>query len=172
MIEEFLHGSGDIHSLVAKACFEELKNVSVKEIKDKFPKLRSKAKPIGFSQQFGGSAMAIAQALGCPLNEAEVIADSYNNGFPGIYKFKLEGAKFVKNNGYVLICKKTGHKIYWHDWDYWKLVKAKFTSDFWDEYRVVKATNPESPMVKEVSTHFKAGSKWERLALNSPTQGG
>ena len=52
MIEEFLYGSGDVHSLVAKACFEELKDVPVKEVKDKFPKLRTKAKPIGFSQQF------------------------------------------------------------------------------------------------------------------------
>ena len=52
MIEEFLYGSGDVHSLVAKACFEELKDIPVKEVKDKFPKLRTKAKPIGFSQQF------------------------------------------------------------------------------------------------------------------------
>ena len=33
MQEEFLYGSGDTHSLVAKACFEELKDVPVKDIK-------------------------------------------------------------------------------------------------------------------------------------------
>lgn len=48
MIDEFLHGSGDIHSLVAKFCFEEVRNCTVKEIKEQFPQYRKKAKPVGF----------------------------------------------------------------------------------------------------------------------------
>lgn len=52
MIEEFLHGSGDMHSLVAKMIFPELKDVPVKEIKKKYPHLRNAAKPVEFSQQF------------------------------------------------------------------------------------------------------------------------
>lgn len=51
MIEEYLHGSGDMHSLTAKMVFEELKDVPVNEIKKRFPHLRSAAKPIEFSQQ-------------------------------------------------------------------------------------------------------------------------
>lgn len=51
IIDEFLHGSGDMHSLVAKMVFKELKDVPVKEIKKRFPHLRSAAKPIEFSQQ-------------------------------------------------------------------------------------------------------------------------
>lgn len=171
MIDEFMYGSGDIHSLVAKACFPELKDVSVKEIKDKYPKLRSKAKPIGFSQQFGGSAMAIAQGLGCTLPEAEVIANAYNSGFPGIANFKAIGSKYVRANGHVVICEHTGHKIYWHDWDLWKQRQASFNSDYWDEYRAIKAVNPMHPKVQEVKMHFQAASKWDRLALNAPTQG-
>jgi DNA polymerase I-like protein with 3'-5' exonuclease and polymerase domains len=171
MIEEFLYGSGDIHSLVAKACFEELKDVPVKEIKNHYPKLRTRAKPIGFSQQFGGSAMAIAQALGCPLPEAEKIANAYNNGFPGIYNFKMQGSKFVRNNGYVLICEYTGHKLYWYDWEEWKEFQSKFNSDFWDIYRALKIEDPTNPLIQKVSTHFKAASKWDRMALNAPTQG-
>ena len=96
MIEEFLYKSGDIHSLVAKACFSELQGKTTEEIKKDFPHLRKKAKPIGFSQQFGGSAMAIAQSLGCPLEEAEQIADSYLKGFPGIAEFKKKGSKAVR----------------------------------------------------------------------------
>jgi len=50
MIEEYLYGSGDIHSLVAKACFpEELANIPVKEIKKKRPDLRKKAKAPEFN---------------------------------------------------------------------------------------------------------------------------
>lgn len=46
MIDEFIHGSGDMHSLVAKMVFKELKDVPVKDIKRLYPHLRSKAKPI------------------------------------------------------------------------------------------------------------------------------
>ena len=53
MLEEFLHRSGDMHSLCAKLIFhEELKDVPIEEIKDKRPDLRKKVKPIEFSQQF------------------------------------------------------------------------------------------------------------------------
>jgi hypothetical protein len=51
MIDEFLHGSGDMHSLVAKMVFKELKDVPVSDIKSLYPKLRSKAKPIELSSE-------------------------------------------------------------------------------------------------------------------------
>ena len=45
MIEEYLHGSGDLHSLTAKACFpKELAGVAVQDIKNLYPELRKKAK--------------------------------------------------------------------------------------------------------------------------------
>ena len=46
IIDEFLYGSGDMHSLVAKMVFKELADVPVKEIKKRYPHLRSAAKPI------------------------------------------------------------------------------------------------------------------------------
>ena len=53
MIEEFLYGSGDIHSLTAKACFpEELEGIEVKDIKKLRPDLRQKAKGPEFACQF------------------------------------------------------------------------------------------------------------------------
>jgi DNA polymerase I-like protein with 3'-5' exonuclease and polymerase domains len=169
MIEEFLYKSGDIHSLVAKACFPELKDKTTEEIKKNYPDLRKKAKPIGFSQQFGGSAMAIAQSLGCPLEEAEEIANAYLSGFPGIAKFKSEGSKAVRKNGYVLMCKYTGHKMYWWDHDKWLKRQESFTQEFWENYRNYhKGTGDEVAL--EVREHFQAASKWDRMALNAPTQ--
>ena len=169
MIEEFLYKSGDIHSLVAKACFPELKDKTTEEIKKNFPHLRKKAKPIGFSQQFGGSAQAIAQSLGCSTEESERIASAYLSGFPGIARFKSEGSKFVRKNGYVLMCKHTGHKMYWWDHDRWVERQKSFTSEFWEEYKIHhKGTN--SIVAQEVREHFQAASKWDRMALNAPTQ--
>ena len=169
MIDEFLNRSGDIHSLVAKACFPELKDKTTEEIKNNYPHLRKKAKPIGFSQQFGGSARAIAQSLGCSIEEAETIAEAYLNGFPGIAKFKMEGSKAVRQNGYVLMCKYTGHKMYWWDHNKWLERQKSFTSEFWDVYRN-KHKGTGDAIAMEVREHFQAASKWDRMALNAPTQ--
>lgn len=170
MIEEFLYKSGDIHSLVAKACFPELKDKTTEEIKKDFPHLRKKAKPIGFSQQFGGSARAIASSLGCSLEEAEDIAAAYLNGFPGIAKFKADGSKAVRQKGYVLMCKYTGHKMYWWDHQVWLDRQKSFTQEFWEEYRT-KHKDTGDAIALSVREHFQAASKWDRMALNSPTQG-
>lgn len=171
MIDEFMHGSGDIHSLVAKACFPDiLKDLSTEEIKTNFPHLRKKAKPVGFSKQFGGSASAIAQSLGCSIEEAQVIADSYDNHFKGITTFAKKGSQLVRKNGYVLICKHTGHKMFWWDHDKWLERQSSFTSEFWDNYRTYhKGTGDKVAL--EVKEHFQAASKWDRMALNAPTQG-
>lgn len=170
MIEEFLYKSGDIHSLVAKACFPELKDKTTEEIKKNYPHLRKKAKPIGFSQQFGGSARAIASSLGCSLEEAEDIAAAYLNGFPGIAKFKADGSKAVRQKGYVLMCKYTGHKMYWWDHQVWLDRQKSFTQEFWEEYRT-KHKDTGDTIALSVREHFQAASKWDRMALNSPTQG-
>lgn len=176
MQEEFLHGTKDIHSLVAKKCFSEIKDLPTQEIKRDYPHLRTKAKPIGFSQQFGGSAYAIQNAMGNTLEEATEIANSYNKGFPGIADFKKKGEKFVKEKGYIVLTELTGHKTYWWDWNKWKSTENTFTSNFWDGYRQLKGSLSPSewtshPTRQLVSNHYKSASKWARKALNSPTQG-
>ena len=161
MIEEYLHGSGDIHSLTAKACFpKELAGIEVKDIKKFRPDLRSKAKPVEFSQQFGGSAKAIQGSLGCSYQEAKEIATAYNNGFKGIATFKAKGSQFTRTHGYVIICKYTGHKIYWEDFEKWQKIERM------PEYIKQCECTPE-----EIREHNMAASKWDRLVLNSPTQG-
>ena len=171
MIEEFLHGSGDMHSLCAKMVFhEELKDVDVKDIKKKRPDLRKKVKPIEFSQQFGGSEFAIASSLGCSIEEAQKFKTAYDNGFKGIAEFKKRGSAFVRSHGYVLINPITGHKMYWWDWNKWKKEQDSYTPDFWDEYKEYhKGTGDDIAL--QVKQHFKAASKWDRMALNAPTQG-
>ena len=171
MIDEYLHGSGDIHSLVAKFCFpKDLENVDVKDIKKLRPDLRKKAKGPEFAMQFGGSAFAIQGSLGCSIEEAEQIAEDYWKGFKGIADFKKKGSEFVRKHGYVLMCKYSGHKMFWWDHQKWLKRKKSFTQEFWEEYRTKhKGTNDSVAM--EVKQHFKAASKWDRMSLNAPTQG-
>lgn len=170
MIEEYLHGAGDQHSLVAKACFPELKDVDVHDIKKLYPNLRKKAKPVGFAMQFGGSALAVSQNLQCSLEEAETIVNNYMKTFSGISAFKNKGSKFVRQNGYVLMNKYTGHKMYWWDHDKWLERQKSFTQEFWEEYRT-KHKGTGDNVAMSVKEHFQAASKWDRMALNAPTQG-
>ena len=171
MLDEYLHGTGDMHSLTAKMIFpEELKGIEVKDIKKKRPDLRTKAKPVEFSQQFGGSAEAIRKAAGCTQEEAEKFEKAYAEGFKGIAAFKKKGEQEVKEKGYVLINPKTGHKSFWPEWGEWKTEQMKYTREFWEEYRQYhKGTGDAVAM--EVHRHFKQASLWTRKALNSVTQG-
>lgn len=161
MIEEYLHGSGDIHSLTAKICFpEELKGIDVKDIKKVRPDLRKKAKGPEFACQFGGGAKAIASSLGIPYEEAKVIEEAYKKGFTGITDFKAKGARFVKTNGYVVMCQLTGHKMFWHDFKKWRKLED---IPYWTRKLTLSGDG--------LREHQMAGAKWERMALNSPTQG-
>lgn len=161
MIDEYLYGSGDIHSLVAKGCFaDELEGIEVKDIKNLRPDLRKKAKAPEFACQFGGGAKAISESLGISSKEAKKIEEGYYNMFTGIKEFKAKGAEAVKSLGYVLICKKTGHKLYWYDFRKWKYYESLPEEKF--NYELSS---------KERSEHRRAGAKWERMALNAPTQG-
>jgi DNA polymerase-1 len=161
MIKEYLEGSGDIHSLVASICFkDELEGIPVKDIKKLRPDLRTKAKGPEFASQFGGGAKAIASSIGCSKKEAEEIAEAYKQGFKGITTFKEVGGNLVKQLGYVLMTKKTGHKMYWEDWDKWKRIHS------FPDYEAFFMFS-----AKELDEHRKAEAKWERMALNAPTQG-
>ena len=161
MLKEYLEGSGDIHSLVAKACFpKELEGIPVSEIKSKRPDLRKKAKAPEFACQFGGGAGAISDALGITKEEARVIYNNYLNGFKGITEFKKKGSAFVRTNGYVLICKHTGHKLYWEDFQKWREIENLPEYIYKREYTK-----------KEREEHEGAAAKWDRMALNAPTQG-
>ena len=161
MLEEFLHRSGDMHSLCAKLVFhEELKDVAIEDIKTLRPDLRKKVKPIEFSQQFGGGAGAVADALGCSREEAQKFVKAYADGFKGITEFKKKGSAFVRRYGYVLICEHTGHKLYWEDFKKWREIEDL------PEYIYKREYTSE-----ERKEHEGAAAKWDRMALNAPTQG-
>lgn len=162
MIDEFTHGSGDIHSLMAATFFDNIipAGTPTSVIKQKYKEERKNAKSPEFLIQFGGGAKGLATQLGCSNKQAQEYIDKYYNKFKGIAAFKEQGAKFVREHGYVLICKYTGHKVYWEDWNKWVAIENTP-----EEIRKQEYTKDE---LKE---HNMAGSKWARMALNQPTQG-
>lgn len=171
---EFLYGSKDTHSLFAWMVFrkecEALGCTCVADVKKKAPQWRKAVKAVEFAYMFGAAAPTIAQNANCSVEQAQEYIDRLDKGFTGISRFAREGSKFVRKNGYVLINKYTGHKMYWWDHDKWLERQKSFTSEFWDEYKAYhKGTT--SRVALEVREHFQAASKWDRMARNAPTQG-
>lgn len=173
LLDEFLYGSGDTHAAYAKVVFsEELKDIEVKDIKKVRPDLRNKVKSVEFAVQFGSDGTAVAPQLGISVEEARQLVNNLLKGMQGLANFKKVGSQNVRKLGYVEAHPLTGHKCYWWDHAKWLERQTYFNSDsFWDNYKLYhKGT--DSVVAKEVKEHFQAASKWDRMALNIPTQGG
>lgn len=174
MLNEFLYGSGDMHSLFAWMVFrkecEELGCTCVKDVKSKAPKWRKKVKSVEFAWMFGAAAPTISQAANCTVEEAQQYIDSLEKGFIGVSQFAKKGSQFVRDNGYILINPITGHKKYWWDHEEWLKRQKSFTSNFWEEYRLHhKGTGDNTAQI--VRQHFQAAAKYDRDARNVVTQG-
>ena len=171
---EFLYGSKDTHNLFAWMVFrkecEALGCTCVSDVKSKAPQWRKAVKAVEFAYMFGAAAPTIAQSANCSIEQAQEYIDRLDSGFKGISEFAKKGSKFVRANGYVLINKYTGHKMYWWDHDKWLERQKSFTPEFWEEYKAYhKGT--DSIVAQEVREHFQAASKWDRMARNACTQG-
>lgn len=84
--------------------------------------------------------------------------------------FAKQGSAFVRKNGYILICKHTGHKMYWWDHKDWLERQKSFTPEFWEEYRQYHKGTGDT-IALEVRRHFQAAGKYDRMARNVVTQG-
>ena len=173
MIDEFLYGSGDMHSLCAYMVYKDIipRDTPIKDIKKLFPHQRKEVKSIEFSQQFGGTEYAIQNAMGCTLEEAIEFRDAYAKGFPGIAEYKKKASKLVRTKGYILLCASTGHKTYWEGFNRWIERQKTYTQEFWEDYRINHKPYKDE-VYQEVREHFQEISKFsDRKSINSPTQG-
>ena len=171
MLDVFKKGE-DMHSTVAYMIFpEEIpRDTPIKDIKKKFKHLRQIAKGPEFCFAYGGNDSTLVQQYGMTKEQASNIYTNYMKGFSGISKFQERQKKFVVQNGYIIISPKTGHRATWWDWRYWKKVQDGYTQEFWREYRECHKGTKDS-VARKVSRHFRAKTKWEKNACNSPLQG-
>ena len=174
MHKEFTERTGDTHAMFAWAVFreecEQCGCTSALEVKKKAPQWRNKVKGVEFAYLFGAAAPTIAKSAGCSEEQAQKYIDDLDEFFAGRTAFVKKGSKFVREHGYVVISPITGHKVYWWDWNEWKERQKSFTPEFWEDYRLHhKGTGDEIAVM--VRNHFQAASKYDRYALNSPTQG-
>ena len=173
-LKEFTEGSKDTHNMFAWIVYHnecvDLGCKNATEVKDKAPQWRKKVKGYEFGYMFGAAAPTLAQTAGSTIEEAQAVVDKLDKAFTGMTEFARKGSKFVRQNGYILMCKETGHKMYWWDHDKWIERQKSFTPEFWDEYRI-KHKGTDDIIAQKVREHYQAASKWDRLARNACTQG-
>lgn len=170
MIDEYLHGSGDIHSLVAKLVHPELAGLTTAEIKKSHKAERQAAKPVGLGINYGASPVKLAETIGCSVEVAQGYYDKYMSHFTGVRDFMRRADAFVKEHGYIPICEETGHKAWWPGWGAWKAREMRYGRAFWEEYKAVHKGTGDA-VCKEVREHMREGSAWSRKAVNTPCQG-
>ena len=167
MIEEFLHGSGDMHSLVAKAIFPNEIDCPVSEIKDKYPALRKKAKGPEFCFNYGGNDATLVATYGFEPEAATSVYNNYMNKFSGVAAYQSWCRKEVMRVGYIEHCPEYGHKAFIYDYDQLMADKTTMSSPgFWDRYKILKAQDPKNPEVEMVKRFFRRKADSEKQSIN------
>lgn len=171
MIDLFLHGCGDLHSLVAKMVYpDELKDIPVEQVKKLRPDLRKKAKAPEFTFAYGGDANTLISKDHIPEEEAKLIEANYKKGFPGVASYQSYQRKIVMQLGYINTCPEVGFRAYIYDFEELDRIQKQFNQEFWTKYRKLKIENPSDPIVKDVKYYFKRKSASERQSINYPIQ--
>lgn len=175
MIDLFLYGCGDLHSLVAKMVYpEELKDIPVEQVKKLRPDLRKKAKAPEFTFAYGGDANTLIGRDHIPEKEAMTIEANYKKGFPGVAAYQSYQRRVVMQLGYINTCPEVGFRAHIYDFEDLDKTQKKFNKEFWADYRVrkkaVEETGIPDPVVDEVRHYFKRKSASERQSINYPIQ--
>ena len=168
MIDLFEHGSGDVHSLVAKMSYPEIiGDTKIEDISTKFHQIRQDSKGIEFAINYGGDFNTIANNKGISKKEAKQIYDNYMKGFPGIKKYQDYCRLAVMRDGYILLNPLTKHRAHIYDWD--ELHRIQLMTEepgFWDNYRELKRTDPENEIITQFRHYCLRKSASEKQSIN------
>lgn len=172
MINELMYGEGDLHTLTAKIVFPEIpKGMKAKQVKKEFHELRGLAKGYEFAFNYGGNESTIMKNFGLSIDRAKEIYNSYMKGFDGLKRYQEFRRKDWRNKGYIELNSKVGYKAYIYDYKYIKSIEKSFNEpNFWDYYKDMKNTDPNSHTVKKVKDYFKRISESDRHSINYPIQ--
>ena len=176
MLNLFINGSGDVHSLVAKMSYlqiprdlpvEEVKSFSKASVREGGLDYRQEAKGIEFAINYGGDFNTIANNKGIPLEEAKEIYENFMEGFPGVASYQNYCRMAVMRDGYVLMNPQTRHRAHIPELKFLRMMQEKMNDpSFWDYYRDMKRSAPDSETVRNVKKFFIIKSQWEKNSIN------
>jgi DNA polymerase-1 len=167
LLDFYENGDGDMHCLITRKIFPEVKDLDTPSIKKDHNSKRNFAKTIGFAMNYGGSEHTIADRLNISISEAKGLVDAYFKGFPVMTEYFQKVTKETSEKGYILIDDVTKRKSFISDFDeYLENSKKVKEFGFWEKYKKDKETY--SGIVKNYYT--KKGSIG-RNSQNYPIQG-
>ncbi len=176
LLEFYLSGEADLHSFVARLIWpDELGDLSLAEIKDKWPTKRQTAKSANFAIVYGGNGMTIANNLNIDVKEGERVYKGFMAAFGGVRDhFEYKYGETLEL-GCILINKTSGRKLYFDFWDRFIHLHTLITSPgFWVEYRQEKR-NDSTYYRRELLPMKERYYKWEHVvkkaSMNAPIQG-
>lgn len=98
LIDGFMNDE-DFHSVTAKAVYRL--PCTVKEVKELYPALRSKAKNGNFCLNYGGGAKKLAFMSNITVEEAREFMDLRERNLPGVYRWWEEQKQQTRNLGFI-----------------------------------------------------------------------
>lgn len=172
MLDELIHGSGDLHSLTAKMVFSEIpRDFPLEKIKKTYHHLRKKAKDYEFLWNYGGGVSTLERNFGLPHGEAVRLDTAYRQGFAGLAKYQEVRRREVMKLGYILLSPLTGHKAYIYDYDKLKeQMEKQRQPGFWEYYNQMKEDAPNCDTVQGVKRLAKRRADSEKQSINYPIQ--
>lgn len=169
MIDLFLNGCGDVHSLVAYMSYinDIPRNTKIEEISSKYKSYRQSAKGIEFAINYGGDFNTLSKNGGIPIDEAKELYDNYMKGFPGVAKYQEYCRKAVIKDGFILMNPLTGHRAHIEDWEDLQEIRDLMNQEgFWEDYRYMKKYEPYNPLLSRVRSYFKRKAELEKASIN------
>lgn len=172
ILHELNYGDKDLHTLTAKIIYDYIpKDMPAKEVKKKFHNERNLSKRYEFAFNYAGNQSTIKRNFGLTDEEANRIYNAYMSGFDGLKKYQEFRKKDWFEKGYIELNPKIGYRAYIYDYYYLKELQSSFREEgFWDNYRVLKKTDPNNPIVLKVKEFFKRKADSDRQSVNYPIQ--
>jgi DNA polymerase-1 len=173
MIEEFLNGSGDLHSLTGSRVFSLVRGENVVVSKTENADLRFIAKMVNFGSLYGIGAYKLAKNLQIKVELAEEIIKGYYKTYPSLTKYFKKGHKFATEKGYVLIDNFTKRRSYFSFFNNYLKTKS-IVEDYKErQYEAKREGSFLKPLDKSVwSDFFTLKGTMERASQNYRIQGG
>lgn len=154
LIDFFLHGDGDIHSLVASKVFTVINGKETK-ITKKNNQERQTGKILGLALDYGASAFSLKDSLKTTEQEAQKFIDAYFAAFPGKKDYFRKCIDQAMRDGYILIDPVTNRRSWCSNFE-----EIMWCKEHYNELDKEKR-----------SEYFKRIGSLKRNAQNYPIQG-
>jgi DNA polymerase-1 len=190
LVDFYLNGGADLHSYATQLVYpERTKGLTLKQVKNKFPGLRTRMKGFNFALAYGGTAITVAQNLNIPIEVAVEAEKDYFKAFPKLKEYFEHVKEETLNRGYIVFNPVSRHRRYFANLDSYKGLQNRLeayfgrsftgksfkglSSNFWDGYSLYKKSNHKDfdELKALLGKYFRLQGSIERSGLNYPIQG-